>query len=274
MKPGLRIEIISLIHKEFKRLLADRPRKEDEKAPDVEGNASKEHKETPRKVFPCSHVDPSPPRTNEANDKRYSSSHWWKSTSFEQVKSSVEFAAYFFAIAYAIITYFQWRDAGHDFKIDQRAWVAPSQICQESPGVTPPSGSDCMERKPQDRSITYKVLFRNYGKTFATNIRSYIAFGRSLERRSASPSAKDLPPRGILAPNGLFNMSVPRPVATSELAKYGDETIYVTGKVWYDDIFGKQHWIEFCYSIPANEVRNAFASCDTNNGCDECISSK
>jgi hypothetical protein len=42
---------------------------------------------------------------------------WWK--------SALEVIAIPFAIGYAIISYFQWRDAAHNFRGDERAWLGP-----------------------------------------------------------------------------------------------------------------------------------------------------
>ena len=93
----------------------DRPRQQHN--PAVEDQAYSNNATDPAsgKMALDFHVRPSPKQQPGPQKKRYQSFDWWK--------SRLEVAAYIFAVVYAVITYFQWRDLRHNFMVDERAWV-------------------------------------------------------------------------------------------------------------------------------------------------------
>src|SRR5207253_7074434 len=76
----------------------------------------------------------------------------------------LEIVAIPFAIGYAFVTYFQWRDANRNFRIDQRPWIKVELIPSESTGqqvtITTTVGS----------FLTIPVRIKNIGKTPAESI--------------------------------------------------------------------------------------------------------
>jgi hypothetical protein len=74
---------------------------------------------------------------------------------------------------------------------------------------------------------------------------------------------KELPGRGIIAPDGIFHSDV----GTGRVEQYDwkDSVMLIHGKVTYDDMFGVGHWTKFCYAfIPGV----GSTPCDTGNDID------
>jgi hypothetical protein len=57
--------------------------------------------------------------------------HAWYQA-IQRWKPLLEIVGVFFAIGYAIVTFFQWRDARRSLELDERAWIAPTGTCAES----------------------------------------------------------------------------------------------------------------------------------------------
>jgi hypothetical protein len=126
---------------------------------------------------------------------------------------------------------------------DERAWVAP--LSNDSPLTV---GSPI--------SINIKIL--NSGKTFAKNCK---AVGHCVAL--IPPSSPDM---SILNSNGNAPSSIPLFIppgqqialpsaasthvilqATLNEIQAGKLRMYIFGKISYDDIFNRHHWIEYCY---------------------------
>lgn len=129
------------------------PGKDNKQSPNPKDCTDPEHVSAGWKPLAFTGVDPSPHSTSEAKHKRYRSLQWWK--------SRTEFVATFFVIGYAVVTFFQWRDAHADFRKDQRAWVGAIKI-----GPIPEIG------KP----LTVTITFKNSGKTPALMVSPYYSF--------------------------------------------------------------------------------------------------
>jgi hypothetical protein len=130
---------------------------------------------------------------------------------------------------------------------DQRAWVAVVDI-QGVPEV--------------GTIFSVNLVAQNSGKTFAKNVamRGVIELvtekGRepdfSLEDSAAARKDSSV---SLLAPNADYLMDIelrkqtsPHEITQSDFdgIRRGDLTIFVHGKMTYDDIFGCTHWTSFC----------------------------
>jgi hypothetical protein len=156
----------------------------------------------------------------------------------------------FFAVAgYAGIAYFQWRDANKNFAIDQRAWVTIKDFSlQQEPTID-----------QSTVNVSYSLI--DSGKTPAINcVTQRIPLLWSEEpgiahlRGQWSPDrAESTPERPIfiLMPNlssPAPDKTVPWGLAPSDVTLYRllAFKLYVYVEVWYDDVFGKHHWMTAC----------------------------
>jgi hypothetical protein len=133
---------------------------------------------------------------------------------------------------------------------DQRAWVAVVDI-QGIPEV--------------GTIFSVNLVAQNSGKTFAKNLtmRAVIELitekGRepdfSLEDSGAARKDSSV---SLLAPNADYVMDIelrkqtpPHEITQSDLdgIRRGDLTLFVHGKITYDDIFGCAHWTSFCTRV-------------------------
>jgi hypothetical protein len=69
---------------------------------------------------------------------------------------TVERLALLSGIAYAVVTYVQWKDIGNNFKMDERAWIGPAKISLTHLQAPDP--------------ISTSVGLTNFGKTPALNV--------------------------------------------------------------------------------------------------------
>jgi hypothetical protein len=129
---------------------------------------------------------------------------------------------------------------------DQRAWIAVVDI-QGIPEV--------------GTMFSVNLVAQNSGKTFAKNLtmRAVIEIAQkgeepdfSLEDSDAERKASSV---SLLAPNADYIMDIelrkqtpPHEITQSDLdgIRSGDLTIFVHGRMTYDDVFGCGHWTSFC----------------------------
>jgi hypothetical protein len=177
---------------------------------------------------------PPPPR-NCQNDQQSSGN------SLAGWKRVLEYAALIAGIAYAIVTYFMWRDSRHNFATDQRAWVMLESL------------SGDMEVGKQ---YIVWVSFKNFGKTPA--IHASLTARMQMLAPNQSPDFKELRYVNAIAnvaPNQPFRAPIKPdsggPVESGNISILDSvqaiETIF--GRVDYSDIFGTHHWSEFCYYL-------------------------
>jgi hypothetical protein len=68
-------------------------------------------------------------RANAASNTRNDGHPWWiRMWAWKPWKRGLTVAAGLAAIAYAIVTYCQWRDLQRNFKTEQRAWISYNKI--------------------------------------------------------------------------------------------------------------------------------------------------
>jgi hypothetical protein len=130
---------------------------------------------------------------------------------------------------------------------DQRAWVALVDI-QGIPEVGTIFGVN--------------LVAQNSGKTFAKNLRMRAVIELSAEKGNEpdfsledNASARKDSSVSLLAPNADYTMDIelrkktpPHEITPSDMdgIRSGNVTIFVHGKITYDDIFGCAHWTSFC----------------------------
>ena len=122
------------------------------------------------------------------------------------------------------------------FKTDQRAWVMPSDVERDTEDIG-------------DGFAGAVIYFRNTGRTPALNVRVYTNW---TQRREMIP-ALDTPSSDrisitSLAPNEQGYARVPIPLADAKRIMNGESEALIYGTVWYDDIFGRSHWAQYCYA--------------------------
>ncbi len=143
-------------------------------------------------------------------------------------------------------------------RLDQRAWM----------GITAVSGKP-EEGKPFDISISFK----NSGRTPARHVVMYGMY---------DPSPRGGKPRfplensvanklGEIPPNGDRNF-VLHPNQGVKLSKIDVDTVlgitvWVHGRLTYDDVFGRPHWLTYCVSMMGDS--GVYGFCDEHNESDE-----
>jgi hypothetical protein len=172
-------------------------------------------------------------------------------------------------VAYALVSCGQWllmqrtlAASQENFRTDERAWVAPLQACIEAPQARVLlSGEGCAAYTGKGPAI-FRVLYKNYGKTFAANVSTWIATSSILSEMQTPK--EDSRTRGQLAPGEILGAATTPPIQSSALIELSPYPIYVYGELWYDDVFGYSHWTQFCYTHYSNEG-NAFGPCPLGN---------
>jgi hypothetical protein len=172
---------------------------------------------------------------------------------FELVFKFIEFCALIAAIITAWVIFRQLKEMQKDRNLDERAWIDPYRIELSSDNNT--------------NSFYYILHFKNIGRTptkdtFAfidvtTNFASAYVTGLVMTNFSSQPQfpSDDAQVHSDVKPISLYrdcwNNKIP---------------LYIFGIVEYHDIFGKHHWVRFCW---VNDVRskNAYPA-QTGNDCD------
>lgn len=97
----------------------------------------------------------------------------------------------------------------------------------------------------QDTNVVFQAIIKNTGKTPAkiTGDVSHLAVSTNeIPKYDAIVSGIS----AMLIPNSEHKL--PSPTFPGFILEQ-NMTIYIYGTVWYDDIFGEHHWIQFCYSL-------------------------
>lgn len=178
-----------------------------------------------------------------------------------QMKKSTEAAARAGNAAEASVRQVR-RAARHD----ERAWIAVVDV-QGIPEV--------------GTIFSVNLVAQNSGKTFAKNLtmRAVIEIAKkgkepdfSLEDSDAARKDSSV---SLLAPNADYVMDIelrkqtpPHEIAQSDLdgIRSGNLTIFVHGRITYDDIFGCGHWTSFCTRLKPDLK---YASCGKHNDADQ-----
>jgi hypothetical protein len=210
------------------------------------------------------HVGPTSKHPPKTGGKWHRPFAWWK--------TRTEFAAYFFAIAYAIITFFQWKDARLTFQLDQRPWV----------GVVFPDTFAL-----DGSSIPVVVKIQNTGKTPARAIEGDLV--ATVWTRGEDTKLGDFSsgrPHNRVYSGAIFpSDSVQMTISVSNYGAEGQQTIvpdeslrhdiangkrYIMyfGRITYSDTFNVRHWTQFCTgSTPPPSVKD-MKDCTSYNDVD------
>lgn len=175
---------------------------------------------------------------------------------FERVFKIVEFVGIFAALAGIYVLWKQYDVMQKSFQIDERAWVAANKGAINNFGVN-------------DNSVAFEIFFKNTGKSPAMNV--VTVMGATIE--SNSIPRKDERPNGqaggLLAPDAEMSITT----AEHPFDNRGIEAIksglpyFIYGTVWYDDIFGNQHWSQFCWKVRISPSLG-FEPTAIHNSCD------
>jgi hypothetical protein len=158
--------------------------------------------------------------------------------------------------------------------LDERAWVAARQVVIK--------GTDFPNN-------TFIVVFKNTGKTPAISVSAFMNQSTitnviPAKDQPASPinTLSSVQFSGLLAPDAEGTMAVNSLLfgfvnPEGEAIRIGIKPYYIYGTVWYDDIFGKHHWSQFCYEIrfsPNADVSVHFLPINIHNSCDDAEAGK
>lgn len=144
---------------------------------------------------------------------------------------------------------------------EQRAWISAGAAVRAPPTV--------------GQILEVKVTTANTGKTPAVNTKSCGAI--TIQTMPSIPkincTSENSRIIGILSPNApwAYADTAPfgeRPLTQEEYNGIVSEKLYVfqQGKITYDDVFGRNHWVTYCYRLFST---GAFGYCDTGNDIDK-----
>ena len=130
-----------------------KPRKKPVQSQTPQDAASEKDNAADREVSLVPQVPPTPDNAEKSHNRWYQTLAGWK--------VMLEIVGIPFAIAYAVVTFFQWRDLRHNFEVDQRAWLK-IVLSWPDPITTVPA--------------TAKLIFQNTGKSVMTSIYAESSF--------------------------------------------------------------------------------------------------
>ena len=244
------------------------PGENKEQPPSKQGNEELKKDLNPNSMPPApihSEANPTPITPTNADQEKEHSIQGWKE--FNWWKERGELLAFVAAIVIMVINFRQWRDAHEQlaearkaYKLDERAWVNPYQTTRWSDnGFT--------------NSFYYILRFKNIGRTPAVHVFASIAVADS-DNFTRIPKISTIAPTNVstqpLFPNTENQVqSALMPISVLANAVNKKTVLYVFGAIVYDDIFGKNHWIRYCWvTDPSTAMQypsTIYNDCDTNN---------
>jgi len=184
-------------------------------------------------------VPPTPSNTDQSKKSWYKSLQRWRTV--------LEIVAIPFAVLYAIVTCFQWRDLRHNFQTEQRAWLVQKATFPDDNGIKHGVGNVPIAT----------VNISNSGKTPAKSINWQIGLEipRSAEEVQFDYSSSNgggfsnllNPNTGPLFTRVKLNGDHILTQTDADDLLNGRRYIAVYGKGHYNDIFESTHWFTFCY---------------------------
>jgi hypothetical protein len=212
------------------------PGQENETPDSPENHSTEEGYTAPRQQPSVSKI-PSPP-----NNSRQPKQRWYKT--MRGWKVVLEIIAIPFALGYAVITYFQWRDLRHNFEAEQRAWlkvetIVPFEVHEsmQTNVIITNVGKSPALRSAVDAS--YQVLDSKRAPTFYPDKGRFAAFANMIFPMDHADFSTGTMP---------FNDDgTARNLSSAEIAALlsGDSYMAIWGVVSYIDQFGL-HWTRFC----------------------------
>jgi hypothetical protein len=189
----------------------------------------------------------------------------------DKLEKKLEIAGFILALIVAIILGFQGyemlkatkaaegqiSEIQEDRNLDERAWVTESHV-----GI---------EQSQIGDSVYFKLTYENTGRTPALNVESMIGATTSRTNINEQDKFPDPPLNaGIVRPGGSgFCFTDPIPIANVQ-SIYKGSSSYVYGTIWYDDIFGKHHWSQYCLQTTSKHAGVLeFNYTPFHNSCDD-----
>lgn len=227
----------------FVHTLRDAPRKQDPETVTNAYDPNQEHGGVPGAASGLGDSKPAP--THEPSPKK----KWYGS--FKRWKSAIQVSGIIAGIAYAVVTWLQWRDLRDNFRLDQQAWIAIKTVT--------------LKRNPTH----VEIVIQNVGKTPAAHAKmriSALVTHSTVSSRSDSDSGFDLtlaPQQGHVGDIYLWIPEYSGPGSKEEAAYVviasGMDTLKVTAAITYFDLFGSPHSTGYCGQY--NMVMSAFSDC-------------
>jgi hypothetical protein len=210
--------------------------------------------------FAESHISPPIDESSEAGKRRKHCK--------DEFKFFFEICGFGVAVIVAVIFGVQLKimqrqltDTHDNFIQDERAWMFAYK-------------GECITNATIPESLTFKIYMKNTGKTPAINVRTFIELDATTNIDSIPK--KDNPANalqdGTVAPDatifgspGGSSQGIILHDAFIQYIKRG-YNVYIFGTVWYDDIFGKHHWSQYCVQVGKNI--DVFSPQAIHSGCD------
>jgi hypothetical protein len=254
--------------KKLAKLQRHQPREDAVEPNRGEGNTENEKQTGEAIMTTLTQVDPSPGKGRKP-ECRYEPPPKWKSVA--------EVVGIVFAIFYAIVTFFQWRDLRNNFRTDERAWV----FLHNRPDMDKPSTFAPIKME-RGTPLIYPVRISNHGKTAAQNVVAKAFIDVLDARQEPNLGFVDDPDihgpqryeQGITSPGGWMDWDFQRPgrmIDDKEFVGVGQGSAYVVifGIISYDDIFGNHHWTKFCSWLTPAPGAYSTRSCTAFNSVDK-----
>ncbi len=242
------------------------PAEQPPKSPNIEHNPESKNPPNPPSV-PTAENRP-PHKTNpEPNKEKVTK---WEI--FERCIRVAEFVAFIAAIATAVFIGYQWHEMVKSSKIaegqlrvmqgqldemkrtrisDERAWITANAIGMEVNGT----------------NVSFKVSFKNTGKTPAMNATIWIAGSPNIHIITDFNPPSQSETYGILTPDSSVEFSTMPISINSFRSPNNGSHWYVGGIVRYKDIFNFAHWTRFCSET--TDYGKSFGGTPYGNSCDD-----
>lgn len=189
----------------------------------------------------------------------------WKWNCFLKLAKIFEVVAFISAAITVWVIYLQFQQERRSSQLDERAWVFAYK-------------ADCRTNTTIPETFTFKVYIKNTGKTPALNVRTYIEMDAVTntgsitnmdDERRASRAGVIAPDATIFSSPGGYSKGVILEDAFNQYISTGCK-VYIFGTIWYDDIFGHNHWSQYCVQVvPSEKSIDQFEQAEFHNSCDD-----
>lgn len=178
------------------------------------------------------------------------------------LKFAVAIAAVLGIPALLIQSCANWRQAGaaerqlkemaREHMFSERAWINVESITNI----------------PEERPGYFQTVFfnKNNGKTPARHVHEAIGFTMNTNHIPRMDSADIVTSQEVVAPGEIGESKIDIGYVWQMMAVKGERG-YFFGTIWYDDIFGKHHWTQYCYIVGPDIP--GFKAAPFHNGTDD-----
>ena len=220
-----------------------------------EGETSKEaahdHKPLPIPPLIGAHINPSQPESSQPKVKEKKPFPW------KLLAECIGFAA---GLGLLVINGCQLYEVHQTRLTDERAWVL----------VT---GDITQQISDNKDSFVLLAEYKNTGKTPALNVECVIS---ATNDKSGIPKEDPYPSlpehQGICAPGQVQHIISATIPSQLMIDVANGRPFYLWGTIWYDDIFGKHHWSQFCFLVKRGQINInllQFNATQFHNSCDD-----